>query len=574
MRKQSTTVMYHHHTQQVGGALGRVTVELRSAPVRVDATRRRDEQRRNRKKKNSTMSALPTYTMDEVRKHASANDCWMVIDDGVYDLTKFAAFHPGGASFIIAGAGQDATEAFYSLHRSEVLQKTAGKYRIGSLAGAKPREDSAPGALSAVPYGENAAFQGAPSPYYDESHVAFRKAVRAFYDEHVRPDMVQNDIAGKPPSKELFEKLGAAGMFATRLQPGPWMADCVKNCGMQLPGGLTPEKFDTFHEMIAHEELGRLGVPGYCDGIGAGFVIGVPPVLMFARPEVRAKVGRECIMGKKRICLAISDPFAGSDVAAVQCTATKTPDGKFYIVNGVKKWITNGTFCDYFTTAVRTGGKGFQALSLLLIERSEGVETNPIKTAYSPAAGTSYIIFENVKVPVENLLGKEGDGFKLIMHNFNHERWMIVAGTNGAMRNVLKECYMFAQQRKTFGKRLIEQPVIRNKLARMTSQLEAVECWTEAITYQMGILSHAEQAVRLAGPIALLKFLCTRVANFFADESAQIFGGRGITRTGMGRVVESFNRAAKFSAILGGSEEVMADLGVKQAQRGFPDARL
>ena len=106
----------------------------------------------------------------------------------------------------------------------------------------------------------------------------------------------------------------------------------------------------------------------------------------------------------------------------------------------------------------------------------------------------------------------------------------------------------------------------------MTSQLEAVECWTESITYQMGKLTHAQQAVALAGPIALLKFLCTRVANLFADEGAQIFGGRGITRTGMGRVIEGFNRAAKFSAILGGSEEVMADLGVKQAQRLFPDA--
>lgn len=513
-----------------------------------------------------------TYSMAEVARHASKEDLWMVIGDGVYDLTKFAAFHPGGASFIVAAAGQDASEAFYALHRAEILEKTAKKYRIGTLEGATARAGGHAGALSAVPYAEPSAFQGAPSPYYDESHVRFRHAVRAFYDEHVRPDMVQKDIAGQPPSAELYEKLGAAGMFATRLQPGPWMKDCVENCGMALPGGLTPEKFDTFHEMIAHEELGRLGVPGYCDGIGAGFVIGVPPVLMFARPEVRQKVGRECIMGKKRICLAISDPFAGSDVAAVQCTATKTPCGKFYIVNGVKKWITNGTFCDYFTTAVRTGGKGLKALSLLLIERGEGVETNPIKTAYSPAAGTSYIIFENVKVPVTNLLGREGDGFKLIMHNFNHERWMIVAGTNGAMRNVLKECYTFANQRKTFGKKLIEQPVIRNKLARMTSQLEAVECWTESITYQMGKLTHAQQAVALAGPIALLKFLCTRVANLFADEGAQIFGGRGITRTGMGRVIEGFNRAAKFSAILGGSEEVMADLGVKQAQRLFPDA--
>ena len=427
---------------------------------------------------------MATYAMADVAKHATANDCWMVIGDGVYDLTKFAAFHPGGASFIVAAAGQDATEAFYALHRSEILEKTAKKYKIGTLAGAKSLAPTR-GALSKVPYAEPSAFQGAPSPYYDESHVRFRQAVRAFYDEHVRPDMVQKDIAGQPPSKELYEKLGKAGMFATRLQPGPWMKDCVDNCGMTLPGGLTPEKFDTFHEMIAHEELGRLGVPGYCDGIGAGFVIGVPPVLMFARPEVRQKVGRECIMGQKRICLAISDPFAGSDVAAIQCTATKTPDGKHYIVNGVKKWITNGTFCDYFTTAVRTGGKGLQALSLLLIERGEGVETNPIKTAYSPAAGTSYIIFENVKVPVENLLGREGDGLKLIMHNFNHERWGFVVQANRFARVCYEEAFKYAHRRRTFGKKLIEHPVIRAKLADMARQIDATHAMMETITYQV-----------------------------------------------------------------------------------------
>ena len=155
-----------------------------------------------------------TYSMAEVARHASKEDLWMVIGDGVYDLTKFAAFHPGGASFIVAAAGQDASEAFYALHRAEILEKTAKKYRIGTLEGATARAGGHAGALSAVPYAEPSAFQGAPSPYYDESHVRFRHAVRAFYDEHVRPDMVQKDIAGQPPSAELYEKLGAAGMLS------------------------------------------------------------------------------------------------------------------------------------------------------------------------------------------------------------------------------------------------------------------------------------------------------------------------------------------------------------------------
>ena len=112
--------------------------------------------------------------------------------------------------------------------------------------------------------------------------------------------------------------------------------------------------------------------PGLVDGLKAGFTIGLPPVMKYAQKDISERVTRECIKGEKRICLAISDADAGSDVAGLNCTAKKSECGKFYIVNGSKKWITNGIFCDYFVTAVRTGGKGIPGISMLLIERSEG----------------------------------------------------------------------------------------------------------------------------------------------------------------------------------------------------------
>ena len=228
----------------------------------------------------------------------------------------------------------------------------------------------------------------------------------------------------------------------------------------------------------------------------------------------------------------------------------------------VKKWITNGTFADYFVTAVRTGGKGMGGISMLLIERSEGLETKPIKTSYGGAAGTALVIMENVKVPIENLLGKENQGFKVIMYNFNHERWGIVCMVNRFSRLVLEECFKWAHQRQIFGKKLIDQPVIREKLAFMVSEIEGVQNWLENITYQMSKMPYQEQAVKLAGPIALLKLLCTRVALRTSDSACQIFGGRSITKTGMGRIIEALQRSFKFGAILGGSEEIMADLGM------------
>jgi alkylation response protein AidB-like acyl-CoA dehydrogenase len=126
----------------------------------------------------------------------------------------------------------------------------------------------------------------------------------------------------------------------------------------KLPGDVKSEQFDYFHEMIAHEEVVRLGYPGFQDGIGTGLYIGLPPVLHFGPKHLKEKVIPECLLGKKRICLSISEPGFGSDVAGITTTAVKSSCGKFYIVNGVKKWITNGTFADYFVTAVRTGGKG------------------------------------------------------------------------------------------------------------------------------------------------------------------------------------------------------------------------
>jgi alkylation response protein AidB-like acyl-CoA dehydrogenase len=102
-------------------------------------------------------------------------------------------------------------------------------------------------------------------------------------------------------------------------------------------------------------------------------VIGLPPVMHFAKPELKARVIPEVLSGSKRIALAVSEPFAGSDVANIRATAVKSPCGKFYIVNGIKKWITNGTFADYFTLAVRTGKAGMGGISVLLVERGPGV---------------------------------------------------------------------------------------------------------------------------------------------------------------------------------------------------------
>jgi alkylation response protein AidB-like acyl-CoA dehydrogenase len=258
-------------------------------------------------------------------------------------------------------------------------------------------------------------------------------------------------------------------------------------------------------------------------------------------------------------------------------------------------------FADYFVTGCRTENGGF---SVILVPRGEGVETKRIKTAYSTAAATTFIQFDNVKVPVNHLLGKENDGvspfatsepqilkldaagpaellkvltptqFIVIMSNFNHERWAMSCSVVRWMRTIVEECLKWCNQRIVFGKKLNAQPVIRQKLAKMISLTEACQSWLESITFQMNNMSYAQQNKLLGGPIGLLKSYATRCAHDVADDAVNIFGGRGITQTGMGRFVEQFHRTYKFDAILGGTEEILADLGVRQAMKFMPKAVL
>jgi alkylation response protein AidB-like acyl-CoA dehydrogenase len=305
-------------------------------------------------------------------------------------------------------------------------------------------------------------------------------------------------------------------------------------------------------------------------GLVEGLNIGLPPVMNFGHKSLRDRVARDCLTGEKVICLAITEPYAGSDVAGLRAEAKKTADGKHYIVNGEKKWITNGVFADYFTVAVRTGGPGMGGISFLLLDRSmAGITTKQMKCTGVWPSGTAYITLEDVKVPVENLIGKENEGFKYIVKNFNHERWGFVVQANRFARCCYEDAFRYAHKRKVFGQRLIDQPVIRYKFAQMTRHIEGTQNWLEELTYQMTKMPYAEAATVLAGPVALLKAQATQTFEYCAREAAQIFGGLSYTRGGQGEKVERLSREVRAYSIPGGSEEIMLDLGVRQAMKQY-----
>jgi len=408
-----------------------------------------------------------------------------------------------------------------------------------------------------VPWGDPAWYRGEYTPYYTDSHVKWRAQIREFVEREISPNAHQWDEDKKMP-KEIFKKAAASGLLATTVGV-PWPTEYA---------GPGPENFDYFHELIAIDELSRCGSGGVVWGLFGGLSIGLPPVLNFASKTLRDRVVPQCLAGDKVICLAISEPYAGSDVANLKCTAERTPDGRHFVVNGEKKWITNGVFADFFTVAVRTGKKGAGGLSLLLMERDmPGVTTTQMKCSGVWPSGTAYITFDDVKVPVENLIGAENQGFKFIMYNFNHERWSIICQANRFARVCLEESFKFASKRATFGKKLLEHPVIRWKIAEMARQVEATHAQLENMTMQMNSMNKMEAMEYLGGPLALLKVQSTKVFEYCAREAAQIFGGSSYVRGGQGEKVERLYREVRAYAIPGGSEEIMLDLAVRQAMK-------
>ena len=397
-----------------------------------------------------------TFTRDQVRSRTSDDSIWCIIDSTVYDLSDFLDAHPGGESVLRQTAGQDATTAFYNLHRHEVLTKYS-HLAVGTIQDETPQVITPkPGDLSPVPYAEplwlTAPFR---SPYYKDSHRRLRLAMRKFTDEYLMPEARECEATGRYISQDLIDSMEKLGILRMRLGPGSHLYG--RNL---MDGAVDGREFDYFHVVVMAQEMCRPMARGFQDGNMAGMTIGLTALLNFApEGEWKTRICDEVFSGKTKLCLAITEAFAGSDVANIRTTAEKTHCGKYFIVNGTKKWITNGTWSDYFVTAARTEG----GLSVLLIPRQEGVETKPIPTSYSPTAGTAFVTFDNVKVPVSNILGKENDGIRVIFSNFNHERWAMACSVIGQCRVVVEECLKWANQRVVFEKRLIDQPVVRQK---------------------------------------------------------------------------------------------------------------
>ena len=218
--------------------------------------------------------------------------------------------------------------------------------------------------------------------------------------------------------------------------------------------------------------------------------------------------------------------------------------------------------------AVRTGpeGSGPAGLSLMVVPLKDypGVSMRRLKVAGQISAGTTYIELDDVRVPVENLIGTEGMGMRYIMTNFNHERLSIAVGATRTSRVALAAAFEYVLKREAFGKPLMDQPVVRHRLAKAGALLESQWAWVEQFAYQMTRMPKEDADRELGGLTAMLKAQAGIVLKECADTAVLLFGGNGYTRSGQGALAEMIYREVPGARIPGGSEDVMMDLGVRQ----------
>jgi len=403
---------------------------------------------------------------------------------------------------------------------------------------------------SNVPYAEPAWYRGTPTPYYEAKHAVFREKVRAFVDEHLVPYVDEWDEKGRCPIEELRLKAFSAEVLC------PWAPE-------ELGGTPPAGGWDELMFIIWADEFSRCGA----GGVAILFFItymSLPHILVFGSDHLKDTIARPITAGKTGMAITLTEPHGGSDLANIKTTAAKTADGKHYVINGSKKFITGGQCVGYFSTLVRTGDPGLKGLSMIVIPAdAPGVTITKLTATGWWSGNTTLITFEDVHVPVDMLIGQEGMGFMVMATAMNGERLIGCMGSVRAARTFLEQAITYARERKTFGKKLSESQVIRHKFAQMARRVEAAQSVMEGLAFAM--MKGAGPA-DIGGPMALAKVECTQALEYCAREASQVLGGNSFIRGGKGQLVERLAREVRVSVVGGGSEEVMLDLAMRMSK--------
>src|SRR5579862_3909956 len=397
---------------------------------------------------------------------------------------------------------------------------------------------------------------------FTEEHRAIARTTEEFWNKEVVPnlDAIQHQEPGLAIS--ILRKSGQLG----------------------LTGVILPEKFggmemDLTSAMIVAEGVSKDG--SYSGWHGAHTGIGTLPLLLFGTEEQKQRYLPKLATAEMVAAYCLSEPQAGSDALAAKTRADLSPDGKHYILNGQKMWITNGGGADFYTIFAKVGGEKFTAF---LVERKysglhPGAEE---KKMGIKGSSTTAIYLDNIAVPVENVLGEIGRGHNIAFNNLNIGRLKLGAFACGGAKEVLRVSLKYAQERKAFGKSISEFGLIQHKLAEMAIRIFATESATyrvvglidgqlEGFSWEQPNAAQAElKAVEeFAAECSYVKILASEMLDYVTDEGVQIHGGYGYHQD---YIVERAYRDSRINRIFEGTNEINRLLAtgmlLKRAMRG------
>jgi acyl-CoA dehydrogenase len=375
----------------------------------------------------------------------------------------------------------------------------------------------------------------ADPPFTDE-HEQLRESVRRFVLAELRPHAAEWEAARWFPDS----------VFATFARHGL--------LGLKYPEAYGGQGGDVLHDAVLAEELALCGSGGLAAGVGAHVNIATPPIARFGTEDQKARYLAPAIVGEKIAALAITEPDAGSDVAGIKTHARRVDGG--WVLNGSKMFITNGVRAHFWVTAAKTTGEGgHHGISFLLVDRQDGVSASKIEKLGWHASDTALMSFDDAFVPAENLLGRENEGFSLIMANFQWERLVMALGAVGAMQVAYDKTVAFAQARNAFGRPLTGFQALRHKLADVATTVHVCRVVTyDALRRFVATDGDAVKEVTMA------KLATQRACFDVMDTCLQVHGGAGYMEE---YEIERMARDARLGPIGGGTDEIMREILAK-----------